>query len=84
MCSSAAAKGQSSARRGPQAGNRLQIQLQGDAAAEAPAAPAQLQRSQPPAGQQPLAPRIAAFSGEEQEHEPGGDKPDIDVEMEEL
>ena len=84
MCCSVAAKGHSSARRGPQAGSRLQIRLQGDAA-EAPAAPAQLQRLQPLTGQQPLAPRIAAFSGEEQEPEPGGGgKPDVDVEMEEL
>lgn len=56
----------------------MQIRLQGDAS-EALAAPAQLPRSLPPARQQPLAPRIAAFSSAEQDPEPGGD-----VDMEEI
>ena len=85
MCSSAPAKGQSSARRAPEAGNRLQIRLQGDTTG-ALAAPAQPLHSLPAAGQQPLVPRIAAFSSDEPEPEPGGggDMTLVDVDMEEI
>ena len=76
--SSAAASGQSSMRRGTHSSNRLEIKL-GMEASGAPQAPAQAPQK-PAAAQQPLAPPIAAFSGEDVKAEPVQEKPDVDME----
>ncbi len=77
--SSAAASGQSSMRRGTHSASRLEIKL-GAEASGAAQAPTQAQQSTPAAAQQPLAPPIAAFSGEDVEAEPAQEKPDVDME----
>lgn len=80
MWSSAAARGQSSMRWGTHSANRLEIKL-GAEASGAPQAPAQAPQSKPAAAQQPLAPPIAAFSGEDVKAEPVQEKPDVDMEV---